>query len=77
MKFNDLFNIKHNTVSLEENKGVLINADCMKVLTKLSDNRRNKKKVVIISIRRARKRDSKASAMVWMERDKIHTIQMP
>ena len=38
MKFNDLFNIRHNTVSLEENKGVLINADCMKVLTKLSDN---------------------------------------
>ena len=38
MIFNDLFNIKHNTVFLEENKGVLINADCMKVLTKLSDN---------------------------------------
>lgn len=38
MKFNDLFNIRHNTVSLEEKKGVLINADCMKVLTKLSDN---------------------------------------
>jgi DNA modification methylase len=38
MNFNDLFNIKHDTVILEDDKGVLINADCMKVFKKLSDN---------------------------------------
>jgi hypothetical protein len=38
MNFNDLFNIKNDTVVLEDDKGALINADCMKVFRKLSDN---------------------------------------